>query len=344
MKQIESPLEAYFFGWMITDGCISNYKKAYSWCTKLKIHKDDEDVLNLFLNLSSFTKKQEKNTNCIAITSYNKEFALNLVSLGCLPRKSKEENEMNIHFPKLKEELYPYYIRGLFDGDGSYYFRNKINLNCSLYGRNLNLFKELSDFLNEKLNIAPEIRFVKNKYRGIWVFRIRKNKDVKIFIDYVFSDTSDLTLSCKRKMDKIIQFKKNYKTVFEIRSEAMKGIGKGKKWTDSQREKVKLLPKKVYIAEDCEKIRQGYIKNSKYDYIVLDAKGNILGKYPLISLIEKASLDSNIFNIDVKNITNPNGRNGYPFYFLSSKNISYAILKNIPYKGLFFHRSPSKIG
>jgi intein-encoded DNA endonuclease-like protein len=344
MKEITSPLEAYFYGWMLSDGSVYYNKQAYSYSTKIKVHQKDEDVLDLFLDFKVFKGKRIEGVNKYII-SYNRQFALNLIELGCLPSKSKIINEGKVELPNINDELMPYFIRGLFDGDGCYYLRHKHSLNCTISNRNEVLLLQVKNYLDTKLDINCEFFFKKNKHRGVWCLRIRRNKEVKKYLDFVFNSDSDLSLICKRKYSKVKEYLDNYKTNKEIAIEACKTAKPRKPLSSETRIKIALAQKGRKVSlKTIEKIKQTRIDNSKFLIQIFDSKNNKIGEYKTLSEIKNASLKDNIFNLKPEELTNPNGRNGYPFYYLADNQINEAIKFNKAYKGLYFRKVQLKSG
>lgn len=212
MFKLDNPLSAYFLGWMYSDGCVHYNKKAQSYSAKLKIKDIDEEILHLFSNITDWTFGNEvsqcKRFRFSYIMTYNKEFVFSLVKLGVLPRKNVD-NSYFLYYPEMDKSLYPYFIRGLFDGDGCYYidFCNRINI--SLYMSNLSFLKELDLILKEN-NIYGHLN--KRPNNSVYRLRISDQKMALNFKNFVFSDNLNYALS--RKKDKILSsklFKFSYK-------------------------------------------------------------------------------------------------------------------------------------
>lgn len=343
MEKIDSDLKAYFYGWMLSDGCVCYNKTAYSYSTALKIHKKDESVLDLFTDLANFKISQDG--NCVVIKTYNRKFTLDLIALGCLPNKSFE-NENNLVLPDLSIDLMRYFIRGLFDGDGCYYLRKDKRLDCVICCRNETLLLQLQQYLKINLDIDCEFSFKTNKHRGLWVLRMRKVYEVKKFIDYVFDHSSNLTLVCNRKYKKV----KNYLDEFRTKEVAMaQGVvkssnsNKGKQRTLEQRLKMSENNKgKKHSIEVKAKIKLKMKEKRKWNVEVFNSEKVSLGIFNTLTEIQELSLLNNLFNICPKELTNTSGRNGYPFYYFKGSNMSSAIKTGQPYKTLYFTKRPIK--
>ena len=115
---------AYFLGWMYSDGCITSDKRCNSKTVKIKIKSSDEEVFTHFSDITNWKKGYLNNGKYVCLSKTNLELATNLINLGVLERKSYE-NKYNLKLPKLDDNLMPFFIRGFFDGDGTYYYANK---------------------------------------------------------------------------------------------------------------------------------------------------------------------------------------------------------------------------
>lgn len=141
---------AYFLGWMYADGCITSDKRCNSKTVKIKILKSDKDVFRHFSKITKW-RMNEEGENYICLHKTSKDFGNKLIELGVLPRKSYE-NKNNLHFPKgIPDSLIPFFIRGFFDGDGTYYWGNKCTnvLYCECASTSETLMKEMSEYLEK---------------------------------------------------------------------------------------------------------------------------------------------------------------------------------------------------
>lgn len=213
----ENPQFAYFLGWMYSDGCITKDRRCNSKTVKIHINKKDSEVLNCFDEIIDWSKGFDSE-KYITLRKNNLEFAEILENkYGVLQRKSYE-NKDNLHFPKLSKELYQYFLRGLFDGDGSYSIvnNNPSIIHIGFITVSKTFIYELQAFL-QKINIESKIKIeIPNKIRKqtAYILRIRKKSEVKKFIEFVFADK--LEYSLQRKRDRALFFLKEYKTNSEI--------------------------------------------------------------------------------------------------------------------------------
>lgn len=200
---------------MYSDGYVRKDKNGY-FTSSIKIHKKDEKVLDLFSDITNWRRTYEK--DYVIIRCFRKEFVEELLEIGCLSRKSYENSEKLI-IPNINREYYPYFIRGIFDGDG-YYSKMGASIECGVGNRNENLLKGIQKYLSEN-NIESKLEFNLNKGSGLYRLRVRKNSEVKKFIDLIFADNLDLVL--ERKYLIVKAFLDSYKTVSEICRDKAKG-------------------------------------------------------------------------------------------------------------------------
>ncbi len=208
MLDISSAKTAYFLGWMYSDGCVKKDKNGY-YTVAIKIHKKDEKVLELFKDIVPWRITYEK--DYVNMRKGGKPLAQELISIGCLMRKSFENSHL-LKMPKISLDLYPYFIRGFFDGDGYYMWGNKstFKLECGIGNRNENILIEIQEYL-KSYTIDSTLEFSSNQGKGLYRLRVRKNDHAKKFVDLIFKDKLELVL--ERKYIKVKEFIKNFKTV-----------------------------------------------------------------------------------------------------------------------------------
>jgi predicted DNA-binding protein YlxM (UPF0122 family) len=104
---------AYVLGLLITDGCVSE-----SGTVSLSIN--DKDLLEKVRSAMGSNHKIEpsKYQKNLYIFHFSREnMVKKLKELGIVPRKS-----LVVKFPDVPYEYIPYFLRGVFDGDGSVFF------------------------------------------------------------------------------------------------------------------------------------------------------------------------------------------------------------------------------
>jgi hypothetical protein len=123
---IDTPMKAWILGWIASDGSLA--KKNV--CT-ISILKSDIKILNAISSELKCGKPKDKGSlgsskNEMSTISINsKKIFHDLVRHLGLPGPCKKSAILK--FPELKEDLKIYFIRGLFEGDGSISYHSKYN-------------------------------------------------------------------------------------------------------------------------------------------------------------------------------------------------------------------------
>lgn len=111
-----TPAKAWVLGLWYSDGCVSKSKAA--WTSALS--SNDLDVILKARSIIQDTSQPDrvkllKFKREHRVSVYSVDFAHHLMTRGVMPRKSK-----TMLWPTwLTPELLPYFVRGLWDGDGS---------------------------------------------------------------------------------------------------------------------------------------------------------------------------------------------------------------------------------
>ena len=125
-KNIDSPRKAYWLGLLFADGsvCLKTKDKPI-YAIQIQLTKNDSYLLEEMAIDLGVTKEQPvkyySSETSFGKSEYgklsisNKQMALDLVNLGCVPRKSYNLDT----FPTLPKDFVRHFIRGYFDGDGT---------------------------------------------------------------------------------------------------------------------------------------------------------------------------------------------------------------------------------
>jgi hypothetical protein len=122
-ENIDTKSKAYWLGFLYADGCVFIYKGFKRLEIAVKI--DDDWIIDSFIQaIQPITKKFLKLQHMLsAIRINSQKICDDLISHGCVPRKSKI-----IELPVLdSRELYLAFLLGFFDGDGT---QNKTMITC----------------------------------------------------------------------------------------------------------------------------------------------------------------------------------------------------------------------
>ena len=198
-EDINTPKKAYWLGFICADGGINKTGGKLSICTKdleiLEKLKTDISCGHKISKTENYDRRSNKLYEEYSIQVTNEIFVSNIIKHGVDQKKTDVLN-----FPDwLDEDLYSYFIAGLFDGDGSVsYNTKKTALRCSLIST-----KEVLGFINEfflrKFGWVPckICKITENKdnvYKGFWY------KHAVDFLDYIYSGDKTVYLTRKYKI------------------------------------------------------------------------------------------------------------------------------------------------
>ena len=196
-KNIDSPNKAYWLGFICADGCInSKYNKLTIMVKDLEIlekFKNDIGSGHKITKIIQNDKRTNKCYNEYSLQITNELFVNNIKMLGICHDKTD-----NLLFPNsINHDLYPYFIAGLFDGDGSISkYKNKIR--CSLIST-----KEVLSFINNFFSenfgwkqcvISKVTENKKNVYKTFWY------KHSIDFLRYIYCGEQEIYLQRKYKI------------------------------------------------------------------------------------------------------------------------------------------------
>lgn len=207
-ETIDNPDKAYWLGFMFTDGYVTTNNR---WGVTLS--SKDESHLQKFLNAFECNSKiriRERKENfgynngaiykeCSFMIN-NSKMHKDLIEKGVVRNKTH-----SLKYPLedvLPKHLYSHFIRGLFDGDGSYVFyeydsirkdRNnkvskRINKEISFVCASADFINQLSNILKENCGISAKV--YQTSRDNLFVMRITNKKDIKLFIEYLYNDSS----------------------------------------------------------------------------------------------------------------------------------------------------------
>lgn len=207
-ETIDTREKAYILGLFHSDGTINDKSKG-SLQIRLKITDINllEQVNNVFYKDRKLFDNKDNNVNHkkskILIISSNK-MGKDLIKIGITPRKS-----FNKHFIKLEDNLQFDFIRGYFDGNGSFCASKRNNTETGevkIISSN-NFCLGLIDYLKEH-DIYSYWDNDKRSDNRISQFRIRRKKDMIAFFQKMYYDI-DGQLYLERKYNKYLQYLKN---------------------------------------------------------------------------------------------------------------------------------------
>lgn len=115
-ESIDSNEKAYWLGWIVSDGAITNQPAKSKFQLELTIKEEDEDILHLLEKDLGVQNKVYASGHCYKRFSLGcKKIILDLEKLGITQNKS-----LTVKVPTFDKQFNAAFIRGLFDGDGGF--------------------------------------------------------------------------------------------------------------------------------------------------------------------------------------------------------------------------------
>lgn len=190
-ENIDTPNKAYYLGWAITDGNISDSCNQY----RIRLKESDIDILEKFRKELESNYKIYHRKNYVEIDITNRKFVDCLINNGCVPNKTEI-----VKFPNIKKELLWDFVKGIFDGDGSYIFTNKTKKICYSTASE-EMKNSLADFLEKE-----GIKFYIYKSGKCYNFQICSKKSMSIFLYNILSTKSDFLDRKYKKMIMLYEY------------------------------------------------------------------------------------------------------------------------------------------
>ena len=199
-SETDSPKKAYFLGLMLADGCVRRTNEKHdSWTISLELVSTDSYIIEDFrkelkINTEVKTSKREGRNPTSYLKFQSSKVAEDLISLGCVPRKSKQD----ICLPNIREDLKRYLILGYFDGDGI--ASNGDSGKYIGFCGQKTLLENIEEELRKTLNLK-EKRVYYNRFNNIYYLQYARKEEMEKIYNYFYSNCE--TLYIKRKKEKI---------------------------------------------------------------------------------------------------------------------------------------------
>lgn len=109
-EKIDSPEKAYWIGWILTDGCVTNKSSL-----EISLQKQDNYILEMFQNdLGIENHVKPFNGDYVRFSFTCKKINDDLVKYGIIPNKT-----LTLKYPdNIPKEYEIHVLRGMFEGDG----------------------------------------------------------------------------------------------------------------------------------------------------------------------------------------------------------------------------------
>lgn len=206
--------QAYWLGFLAADGCVIESKKIAGKVAdriQLSLGAVDIDHLHKFIKFVEYSgpiyyrkaKALGKEYPSVKVCFTSKQIGDALGRQGVVPRKTAYLSP-----PILREELVPHYIRGFFDGDGSWCLTTTrftpkektysyTKLHCRVSCQSVEFVKWFQ-FELERAGIKTRTYKAKN----IWDVHVASEEDRQRFYNYIYEEASVFLGRKKEKAEK----------------------------------------------------------------------------------------------------------------------------------------------
>lgn len=202
-ENIDSEEKAYLLGFFMADGCI--YNGPHSEISKVifGLKLEDKLIVDIFhnaINAQTNLRYDNRGTGFVSCVVSSDKMANDLINIGVNTYKKDRT------FPKLQKHLYHHYIRGFFDGDGSFGYRlsHPERKNCNSYSGRIDIIIHLKmkdpliNILSNDIGISNIcINKANVKCDGMCCIDIFRKNDILKFYKYIY-DEHNLCLDRKR--------------------------------------------------------------------------------------------------------------------------------------------------
>ncbi len=176
-SNINTELQAYLLGFYAADGSIDEKRKTL----RIHLQKRDSELVYLYKDIISpdarvFTVSEHQTTGrdgmiitareSFGVDITSAKLCTDLVNLGIGYNKSHAE----LHIPNMDKSLIPHFIRGYFDGDGSFVAsvkksNNRPNLTIrmcmSIIAKKPSILNEFIKYFSEEHNLQVNLNYLK---------------------------------------------------------------------------------------------------------------------------------------------------------------------------------------
>lgn len=212
-SSIETELQAYLLGFFAADGSIDEKRKTL----RIHLQKRDSELVYLYKDIISpdartFTVQEHKTTgrNGKEITAHESfgvditsaKICNDLVNLGFGYNKTYKE----LHLPDLPLNLKLHFIRGFFDGDGSFTAgirkevgkNPRVTMQFTIISKNSLILTEIIQLFSKEFNLNINLNYIKRD--DLYRLTTSSKKVIKELYNILFKDAH---FYLSRKFNKI---------------------------------------------------------------------------------------------------------------------------------------------
>ena len=182
---IDSYEKAYWLGWIISDGAITNQPEKSKFALEITIKSEDKNILHLLsqdLGVNNKIYPSQKKYSRFSLGS--KKIILDLEKLGITQNKT-----FTVKVPKFDKKYNNAFIRGIFDGDGGFtVYNRKSGQHCmelSFCGNDF-IIEWILNTLTDEIPNLNKISITKEN--SIKRIRWSSKKDIKLIRDYLYKN------------------------------------------------------------------------------------------------------------------------------------------------------------
>ena len=192
---------AYAIGLIASDGCL-NSDQRHIWFSSAEeeMMLNYKKALELSNNIGRYARGGEKEKRYYCLTFGDKNFYQFLNRIGITSAKSKTIKSVCI-----PDEYFSDFLRGLFDGDGTFYtFQDKRWPNS--HGYQISFASASRDFvtwLQGRLSNLYSVKGFLHRGVGVWDIRYVKGDSIKLYLAMYNKNGAQRILFLRRKYDKI---------------------------------------------------------------------------------------------------------------------------------------------
>jgi hypothetical protein len=207
---IDKEDKAYWFGFILTDGSITS---KINTVLQIKLKADDSHHLEKFNSfiqtdkpltflISKSSSSDYKDTKAVQQIISSKKIVKDLIANGC-PENNKSKE---LTFPNIRVDLERHFIRGLIDGDGSFYtVKGKKESHQSLMGFSYIGTESMVTGFSEKVKFLNCGKIYKEKRveNCFYFSSVLTQSNAKLLREYLYSGASYFL---DRKYEKITNY------------------------------------------------------------------------------------------------------------------------------------------
>ena len=200
---IDSPIKAYWLGFLYTDGSVDHYRTTGR--IRLQLQEQDLEILEKFKEDLGLDCKIiydiKSNSTCCSVEFTDEQIYNDLANYNIIPRKTYEINK--IPYEKIPKRYQAAYALGLFDGDGNFYC-SKDSSSDVTFGFTAYHESEVKDFQTLINNLVGIEHKNKIYFTSAWHTNWRGRLQVLKILDVLYENCPRYL---KRKHDKYLLLK-----------------------------------------------------------------------------------------------------------------------------------------